>query len=242
VAPSLQCALLAFLLAEVTSTFDVASVKSVERAVGPDLNNHISFTPQGISEHNATLRRLIADAYNLQIRQIQGPAWLDRNEYDVEAKAGSPGSHAELAAMLGPLLRERFALKYHRETKEMPIYELVATGKAAAKLREALRSGFCFEGDLHHFADFLAVQFTIHIQDDPTHPGMASGFPTPVLDRTNLSGDYTICADVKLEPGSDMFILWQRALQDDFGLKLTARKRPVEILVVDSANPQPISN
>jgi uncharacterized protein (TIGR03435 family) len=58
-----------------------------------------------------------------------------------------------------------------------------------------------------------------------------------VLDRTGLAGTYDLNVNFKLEPGADSFTLWQRALQDQLGLKLVSRKAPVEVLIVDGAAP-----
>jgi uncharacterized protein (TIGR03435 family) len=67
--------------------FDVASVKVSQHLVGPDYNNQITYSPTGITARNVTLRRLLADAYHLQLNQVLGPSWLDRNEYEVDARA-----------------------------------------------------------------------------------------------------------------------------------------------------------
>ena len=93
--------------------------------VGPDANNQFTFTPAGITARNATLRRLIAEAYGLQLRQVIGPGWLDQSEYDIEAKAAGRVAGEERASMLQTVLSERFGLKQHRETRDLRVYELV---------------------------------------------------------------------------------------------------------------------
>ena len=71
-------------------TFEVASVKRSQSVAGPDADNQIVFAPAGITARNATLRRLVAEAYRLQLRQVLGPNWLDQIEYDMEAKPSAP--------------------------------------------------------------------------------------------------------------------------------------------------------
>ncbi len=105
--------------------FDVASVRPSERAVGPDYNNQLTYSPNGIIDRNATLKRLVAEAYRLQVNQILGPDWLDRNEYDIEAKSSEDSSREQKAVMLRALLAERFRLTTHSETREMRAYELL---------------------------------------------------------------------------------------------------------------------
>src|SRR5262249_43844286 len=146
------------------------------------------------------------------------------------------------------LLEERFQVRHHRETREFRVYEL-AIGKTGAKVQPAkdgatpaVGSGLHFRGNMQRFADLLAVQLSILASDDPTRPGRASGPPVTALDRTGLSGNYDFAVDIRPEPGSDMFTLWQRVLQDRLGLTLESRKGAVEVLVVDSAERVPATN
>jgi uncharacterized protein (TIGR03435 family) len=108
----MRAAVLATLLAAAAlgQTFDVVSVKRSRNRVGPDANNVFRYDPGGITGRNVTLRRLIAEAYRLQLRQVLGPKWLDENEYDLEAKAGRSAGPNEVALMLRELLAERFQL------------------------------------------------------------------------------------------------------------------------------------
>ena len=142
--------------------------------------------------------------------------------------------------MLQSLLTERYRLAQHRDTKEQRVYEL--TIEKAGLKTFAATTGPQFHGDMRHFADFLAVQLSIALPDDPRVPGRASGTPAPVLDKTGLSGSYDFPVDIKPEPGADMFTLWQRTLKEKLGLKLESRKAPVEVLVVDTANQLPAAN
>jgi len=230
------------------SAFDVASVRQSQRAVGPDYNNQITYSPAGFRARNVTLRRLIAEAYRLQLNQIVGPEWLDRNEYDVEAKASGEDSRELMAARLRGLLAERFKLATHGETREMRVYELVV-GQAGAKIHPVkdgdtvtARRGFHFHGDMQRFADLLAVQLSIPMASNPSQPMRASGPPVPVLDKTGLQGTYDFSVDIRPELGTDLFTLWQRALEDQLGLKLENRKSTVEVLVVDALEKMPTEN
>ena len=230
--------LLAFLNAAV---FDVASVKRSQTAVGPDANNEIVFAPAGITARNATLRRLAAEAYRLQTQQVLGPGWLDRNEYDIEAKAAAPVPAKDLCEMLGALLTDRFNLKQHRENRQLRVYELVVD-KPGPRMQSRSGPGMRFHGDMRQLADLIATQLSISMSDDPTQPGRASGTPVPVLDKTGLSGTFDFSINIRSEPGSDMFTLWQRILRDELGLRLESRRGEVEVLVIDSADPVPTAN
>jgi uncharacterized protein (TIGR03435 family) len=110
--------------------FEVASVKpnkSGEGFIRFGLQPGGRFTAQ-----NVPARELVRFAYNVQPFQIEGgPSWLNSDRFDVTAKAEGdfppvgPGQSGPVQEMMQNLLADRFKLKVHRETKEMPIYALV---------------------------------------------------------------------------------------------------------------------
>jgi uncharacterized protein (TIGR03435 family) len=114
-------------------TFEAASVK-VNKAGGPF---QLFFQPGGrFRATNVTLKMLIGAAYGtpqpLPDFQLEGgPKWMDSDRFDVIAKAagdpqpGPNGPPPEMFLMIRSMLEERFHLKVHYETKEMPIYALV---------------------------------------------------------------------------------------------------------------------
>ena len=232
----------------VPAAFDVASVRPSQRVVGLDYNNQIAYSPTGITARNVTLKRLIAEAYHLQLNQISGPDWLGRDEYDIEAKAAAAVSPKQMEPMLQKLLAERFKLREHQETREMRVYEL-AVGKSGPRIHPvngidsaSAGAGFHFHGDMREFADLLSIKLSIPPAENPGVPVRASGPPVPVLDKTGMSGLFDFRVNIQLELGTDTFALWQRALQEQLGLKLENRKGNVEFVVVDNAARIPTEN
>jgi uncharacterized protein (TIGR03435 family) len=76
-----------------------------------------------------------------------GPTWIDSDCYQISAKAGDAVSKDMMnGAMLQALLEERFRLKLHRETREVPIYALTVA-KSGLKLRPS-DGGSCTPRDL----------------------------------------------------------------------------------------------
>jgi uncharacterized protein (TIGR03435 family) len=228
--------------------FEVASAKPSEHLVGPDYNNQLTFTPAGLMARNATLRRLVAEAFRLQMNQVLGPSWLDQNEYEIEARTGSPATREQVLLMLRTLLTDRFSLKQHSETRNMRVYELV-TDKVGPKIRAfkdgdviPAGNGFHFRGDLRQLADLIAVQLTIPTPTESTRPAIGGGSPASVLDKTGLQEIYDFNIDIRPEPGTDSFTVWQRALQDQLGLKLESRRGEVPVVVIDSASRIPTGN
>src|SRR5580658_227100 len=92
----------------------------------------------------ASLIDLIMDAYGVRRFQVSGlPTWGDsgRDIYDIAAVVpqGKPPEGAtptldQARRMLQTLLADRFQLKLHHETKELPVYALVVT-KNGSKLK-----------------------------------------------------------------------------------------------------------
>jgi uncharacterized protein (TIGR03435 family) len=76
---------------------------------------------------DAPVRLLLQNAYSVQAFQIVGgPDWIESEHYAIEAKAAGNASRADIFLMLQSLLEDRFQLKIHRATKELPVYALVA--------------------------------------------------------------------------------------------------------------------
>src|SRR5262245_6787665 len=114
------------------------------RAVQGDL---IPLPPLGrCSVRNSTLKEMINIAYDLRLGVVRskvdqlivgGPGWASRAPFDVDAKAeDAGGTEGQLIRMLQRLLVERFKLKFHRETRDIPAFVLT-TARGGAKLKEA---------------------------------------------------------------------------------------------------------
>jgi uncharacterized protein (TIGR03435 family) len=125
------------LLSQTTSikpSFEVVSIKPSPpnlgiRGGGPRGDR---FTMSG-----ASLKMLLQIAYgrsnsnglpNRQLQVIGGPNWIDSDRYDIQAKADCSGgalSREQLQLMMQSMLEDRFQLRAHMETRDLPIYNLV---------------------------------------------------------------------------------------------------------------------
>jgi uncharacterized protein (TIGR03435 family) len=140
-------ALLLILALQSPPQFEVASIKP-HNAPGLTM---IQTPPNGlVNIVNATLRMMVRSAYRLKDYQIiGGPDWINSDRFDVQARppaefqppqAGPPCVALDCTAtpvqlMLQGLLVDRFQLRTHRETRELPIYELTIA-KGGFKLKE----------------------------------------------------------------------------------------------------------
>ena len=113
------------------TSFEVTSVKpSDPNATGP-FGSVPMILPQGAGGLRATnmpLRFLVRMAYGVQDFQIVGgPSWLTSSKFDIAAKAaeGTTTSAEDLLPRVKTLLADRFKLKTHMETRDLPTYVLV---------------------------------------------------------------------------------------------------------------------
>jgi len=127
--------------------FEVASVKPTSTPSGP---GQIGRPPGGrLTATNVPLMFLIQNAYRVRPFQvIGGPAWMATDHWDIDAKAqegsipqpsGPPDPNVPdgLSLRLQALLEDRFKLQVHRETRDLPIFELsVAKSGVKAKLSD----------------------------------------------------------------------------------------------------------
>jgi len=110
--------------------FEVASVKPSKGPTGE------RGQPGGRYTATRTVKFFIADAFFFatplaQSRVIGGPLWIDSDLFEIDGKASTPwprspdGPPREVFLMIRSVLEERFKLKTHMETRELPVYELV---------------------------------------------------------------------------------------------------------------------
>jgi bla regulator protein BlaR1 len=138
--------------------FEVASIKRCAAdAVAPGGRGGAppSFSPGRMTLNCPTVRDLIDAAYvmyadgrnpnRLKLQRIPiegGPGWIDSERYTINAKAeGNANAYEMQGALLQTLLENRFKLKIHRETREIPVYDLVVA-KGGPKLKP-FQEGSC---------------------------------------------------------------------------------------------------
>lgn len=112
----------------------------------------LSQSPGSLTLNCATVKGLILGAYsryaggrtNLSLAPpVQGgPAWIDSERYTIEAKSAGQQSRATMnGPMLQALLEDRFQLKIHRETRQIPVLALTAP-RSGARLKP-FQEGTC---------------------------------------------------------------------------------------------------
>jgi len=123
--------------------FDVASVKPAPPPTDGRLMVMMSGGPEDPNDRgrvnwvNVSLRDILRVAYGLRDYQITGPDWMNSTRFNIEAKLPPTTTKEQFAQMWQTLLKERFGMTVHRETKDLPAYALVVA-KGGPKLTEAV--------------------------------------------------------------------------------------------------------
>ena len=247
-------------------SFEAASIKrnTADEREGPTLGN------QGTRfvGANSNLFTIIRHAWRIQPNQILGgPDWVrsESERFDITAKAADGTAPLQVQLMLRALLADRFKLKTHHETRDLPIYALVMARQdrrlgsgitpatfdckswSAARERGEPVAPPPPKGDMFVCgAKMGRGMMLVGGLSTADVASMLSNFlgGRPVVDRTGLTGDYEF--ELRWEPdpppaaGPDALFDLDApalftALQEQLGLKLEATRGPVEVLVIDSA-------
>jgi uncharacterized protein (TIGR03435 family) len=218
------------------ASFEVASIKPAvpdsSGSSGEDGRNGV------LKMYNVTLKNCIRYAYTVAGDQVVGgPAWIDERRYDILAKADHAAGEPELLTMLQPLLTDRFKLEFHHETRTLAGYSL-EVAKGGIKLATADPNRHSGANGGRGFIDAVSSplsELTIRL---------SALLGRPVVDMTGekrnfdfhlrWNPDETYAA--ANSPNADRPSLFT-ALQEQLGLKVESGKVPVDVLVVDHAEP-----
>lgn len=214
--------------------FEVAAIKPSKADTG---SSGLHTGHGRLTAANVTLKRCIMGAYAVGPNQIVGgPSWLDSDRWEIIAKAEEPVGDHDLMFMLQTLLRERFKLTLHRESKPIKAYVL-EVGKNGIKLekgdgQEAKTGGgrgsiVAINSTMDHFAEVLARQVDRPVLN---HTGLAGVFNLK-LQWTPESFSAVKPVDNSAVDGPSLFT----AIQEQMGLRLRSQKEPVDVLVIDHA-------
>jgi uncharacterized protein (TIGR03435 family) len=241
-------------------TFDVADVH-----IRAHSNNPAPFMTGGVLRggrydlRNATLLDMIRMAYapidgdNI----LGGPNWLERDRFDIVAKAPQSTSPENVRLMLQNLLADRFKLVVHKDTKPVPGFALTVGKGGKPKLKEASGEGApgCQpppppstppDPSVVPYAVAICHGMTMEVFAQ-TLRGMAGAyFTSPVVDLTGLKGSWDFelkwtARGLLARAGSDGITIFD-AVDKQLGLKLEQQSIPSPVIIVDSANQRPSDN
>jgi uncharacterized protein (TIGR03435 family) len=233
--------------------FEVASIKPAPplipgmRSSGMPLGVRIDKVQANFG--GMSLAALISYAYGVKLAQISGPDWLATQRFDIVANLPDGASPQQVPEMVQALLAERFDLKLHRESKQFPVYALVAA-KTGIKLRPKPED---FDPKAHN--DQIAIpvlSLTLLLEQS---------LGVPVVDETGLQGQYLFPSHViqqvmsagrtanAQQPTASAGGGVAEPADSDFtavlvaaGMKLEKKKANLPVLVVESMRQRPTEN
>jgi uncharacterized protein (TIGR03435 family) len=241
--------------------FEVASIKRTPEVTGPGAD--FSAMPGGrLHVRNNEVANLIGNAYGGIPHYLiaNAPDWVTADRYDMEAKAAdAAATRPQMMLMLQTLLEERFKMRWHRETREGPVYVLTVA-RGGHKLRESTAGGcvtsidpdkplpapapgrtqrLCGNNWLNGRGPGIVWSaFSIDMDKITDSLGILTG--RKVVNKTGVTGLFDIDVEVpRLQPlaGADLAPPDADAftvLREQLGLVLEQGRGPLEYFVVDS--------
>jgi uncharacterized protein (TIGR03435 family) len=205
---------------------------------------------------NVSLKSLVQWAFVMpDARILGGPNWFGSIKFDIEAKADdtldeqlrslpSATAKAQKQAMLQALLGDRFQMKTHEESRELPIYALVLA-KDGPKFQPSQVNGTTINAGRGEIR-VLGSDDTVALLADE----LGKRLGRVVVNQTGMHGRYELilkwapdeagssrpgtsdaAGSVTDVSGPSIFT----AIQEQLGLKLVPQKGPVSVLVIDQA-------
>jgi bla regulator protein BlaR1 len=238
------------------------AVATIKPSKADDGRVMLMFKPDGVSMTGVPVQMMLRAAFGIEDDRILGaPGWAKSDHYDIEAKVAPEDApkldklkRDQRMMMLQPLLADRFGLKFHHETRQLPVYELVIA-KGGLKMKESKPDDPTGGAPARHMTMIggrgkvdgqgSTMGSLAHVLSDQVG--------RTVLDKTGLTGmyDYSLnwTPDDAPPPmaggpaggppdnappppdagGPSLFT----ALQEQLGLKLEPEKGPVDVIVID---------
>jgi len=194
---------------------------------------------------------LITRAYGLNSFQVLGAPELNTTWFDILAKLPAGSSTAQVPEMLKTLLRERFRLEAHQDTREFAVYSLTAAkggpriplkpedydSAYAGSLEEKIRNGTAhgpLPVTMTRLAEFIS-QYRDYLR-----------LGRPVVNQSGIKGEYLIDLEAFMQPSLDAAMAAEKdgadptaaesavfSAAEKLGLRLEPRKVSMIALVID---------
>jgi len=243
-----------------TFAFEAASFKlSGDQALNARRSENRD--PGRVEFRGITLQGLLWEAYRAWYYQIVWPQdWKDARSvrYDIAATLPVGATKEHVPGMLQALMAERLNFKMHRESREMPVYAL-SIAKSGLRMKKATIDP---NADPQKPPDFKiqnnGQEKRVQGELSMTYLllALAGNLDRPLVDMTGLEGDYEIDLQFTSVPPRPTPLAGQEttsdylsaagslisALEKQCGIRVEARKAPVEMLVIDHVDRAPSEN
>lgn len=223
--------------ADAHPVFEVATIKLADPT-----ENRDGFDLKGrhVLMENIPVMTMLVFGYNVTPKQVMGlPEWAKTEHWDVDGVPDVDGAPnlAQMQELVQGLLRDRFGLKVHHETREVTGYALTVAKRGLKMAKSQGDPNGVPRQNSHMNAGQRDIKFTNNTMHEFA---LALQFymGEPVVDHTGLVGRWDF--ELKWSP-DEMRALPENAapgvftaVQEQLGLKLEPGKMPVDVLVVDA--------
>lgn len=229
--------------------------------------------PGQISYQGIGLFALIIRAFDVKNFQVASPpGGIGSGRYDIVAKIPAGTTQDQFRVMLQNLLKERFHLTLHHETRTLPVYALVVgpngpkLKKSPPKTEDVAPDGAIGRPDAEGFPVLPPGFSGVVGRPSSGHmllagqraalskltPWLQNSLDHPVIDETGLTGEYDFKLDFEwVTPNAPPTPNGQppdpapsvfAVVEHDLGLKLESQKLPFDIMVIDRIDKEATAN
>jgi uncharacterized protein (TIGR03435 family) len=191
-----------------------------------------------------TLMAILTEAYGLKPFQVQGPAWMQTEVYELAATMPDPTPRETARLMIQTMLKNRLGMVARKEEKEFSVFRLVEV-PGNTKLEELLPTPTGFS--VRFANDYLEAMPAMPLSALAGSLSNAAG--RPVLDETGRAGYYKIKLQWNADPpptdGGPIRLGVSTGMLTalpQIGLKLESAKKMLDSLVIEKANKEPTEN
>ncbi len=220
--------------------FDVASIKPSDTtsAVG------IRRLPGGrFVTSNTSLRLLITWTYDIGDERLSGaPGWLDSARFDISARAPSENPTLdELHSMMKSLLADRFRLRVHTATKDLPMY-MLGLDKNGPGIRVRDKA-LPLNHDPFRMTEAGRLTGT-SVTADMLAKVLTNQLGHYVQNNTGFEGFFDFTLEWRPDSGEpdDARASIFTAIREQLGFRLNPGKGPVEVVIIDQIENRPTDN
>ena len=213
------------ILAQGKLEFEVASIRPAVIAGAVQNTSRIRVDGAMLVYTGLNVTDIIELAYQVKTYQVDGPATMAVQRFDINAKLPEGTGQGDTPAMLQSLLIERFGMKLHRVKKDFPVYG-INIAKGDLKMKESAldevpaggaerapstmtvtggRLGITFRfsrGAVFQFGDNRVEGRKLSMTQ--LAQCLSRFMDKPVVDQTSLKGTYDLTLDLSSEDSRAM--------------------------------------
>lgn len=232
--------------------FEAVAIRQVDAGVRSAIRGGPGTSDPGRIDWVAPLWFVIQRAFNIESDQLTKPGWLDSINWEIVATYPATVTPEQFRQMLQDVLAERFHLRFHRDTKNFPAYDLTV-GKNGPKLKVSEYvpppnpriPNTIYTDAVPVFVTGGGGTWTLTGRAATIanlSKGLRPALHARVIDKTGLTGKYDFTITYGDGTSSGPTSLTAGEVRERLGLELKETKLSLPVIVVDSIDRTPTDN